>query len=37
VFYISIWGVEILLCGLSSEFWGRCDSVAPQLGGMESG
>jgi len=30
-------GLKFCLGGLGSEFWVRCDSVAPQLEDMESG
>jgi len=40
VLHITIWGIEAFTGGLSgdrTELWAPCDSVPPQLGGMECG
>jgi len=40
VLHISIWAIEAfsgVLSGDGSEFWALCDSVGPQIGGMECG
>jgi len=46
VLHILIWGIEAFSGGLSgegpslgggTEFWALCDSVSPELGGMECG